>query len=243
MPGVRYGPDISDDAAQIMDFVQGAQARIRQGLKLSRRDQTKYDSYKSVARQIFGVRNSDFDKGKLGDLAEMAKYGGAKSRNKIAKSWRTGGQMKKSVTREFEDRGVPGGRKAGSTGTPKDAWYVGRTRTKKFRELEARAQRRLARNGATFGATNVKPRSTKPDNFLAQVDKLNIAKARSGSSDILNRPRGVTTPRKAGAPIRPALPKSAARAATRARAAEGKREATRLSKAGKGRKTGGRGRK
>lgn len=215
MPGVRYGPDISDDAAEILDFVKSAQERIRKGAKLSKRDGTRYDAFKQVARDIFGVSSRDFDKGKFGDLAEMAKYGGSKSRSKIAKSWRTGGQMKKSVTQEFVDRGVPGGRKAGSTGTPKDAWYVGRTRPKKFREIEGNIQRRMSRNGATFGKTRIAPRSTKPNNLLAQVDKLNIAKARGGSSDIVNRPRGVTTPRKAGAPIRPPLPKSAIRAAQR----------------------------
>lgn len=237
MPGVRYGPDISDDAAQIVDFVQEAQARIRRGLKLSKRDQSRYDSYKTVARQVFGVSNSNFDKGKLGDLSEMAKYGGSKPRSKLAKSWRTGGQMKKSVTREFEDRGTPGGRRAGSTKTPQDAWYVGRTRSKKFRELEARAQKRMSRNGVTFGKTKIGPRQTKPENFLAQVDKLNIAKAGKSASDITNRPRGVTQVRKVGSPIRPPLPKSAARATQRARAAAGKKAARGLAAGGK---TGGR---
>lgn len=237
MPGVRYGPDISDDAAQIMDFVTEVQSRIRKGQKISKRDSARYASYKGLAREMFGVSARNFDSGKFGDLAEMAKYGGSKHRSKIAKSWRTGGQMKKSVTREFEDRGLPGGRKAGSTKTPQGAWYVGRTRSKRFQELEARAQRRMSRNGVTFGKTRIGPRQTKPDNFLAQVDKLNIAKARTGSSDIVNRPRGVTQTRKPGSPIRPPLPKSAARAAQRERAARGKKAAASL--AGKG-KTGGR---
>jgi len=236
MPGVRYGPDITDDAAQILDFVRDAQARMRKGLKLSKRDQGRYDAFRDIADKVFGVGNKRFDKGQFGDLAVMAQYGGSRSRSKIAKSWRTGGQMKKSVTQEFIDRGTPGGRKAGSTKTPSDAWYVGRTNPKRLREATARAQRRMNRNGATFGKTKIAPRSTKPDNFLAQVDKLNITKARTGSSDIVNRPRGTTSVRKPGAPIRPPLPKSAARAQQRERAKTGTKKARELAEKGK---TGG----
>jgi hypothetical protein len=236
MPGVRYGPDITDDAAQILDFVKDVQSRLRKGLSINKRDKTRYDAFRDIADKVFGVGNKRFDKGQFGDLAVLAQYGGSKPRSKIAKSWRSGGQMKKSVTQEFIDRGVPGGRKAGSTRTPGDAWYVGRTNPKRLREATARAQRRLNRNGVTFGKTKIAPRATKPDNFLAQVDKLNIAKARTGSSDIVNRPRGVTKPRKAGAPIRPPLPKSAITAAQRA--ATGTKKARELADKGK-KKTGG----
>jgi hypothetical protein len=238
MPGVRYGPDISDDAAEIVDFVKDAQARMRKGLKLSKRDTARYTSYKQIAKDIFGVGGDRFEKGKLGDLAEMARYGGSKPRSAIAKDWRTGGQMKKSVTQEFVDRGVPGGRKAGSSKTPEGTWYVGRTRPKKFRELEAKVQRRMNRNGASFGKTKIAPRSTKPDNLLAQVDKLNIAKARTGSSDIVNRPRGATTTRKPGLPIRPPLPKSAIRNAQRQR--ERAKNVKGAGSKGKGKTGGGR---
>jgi hypothetical protein len=236
MPGVRYGPDITDDAAEILDFVKDVQARMRKGLKINKRESTRYDKFKDVADKLFGVKSAQFDKGKFGDLAILAQYGGAKPRSKLAKSWRTGGQMKKSVTQEFVDRGVPGGRKAGSTKKPGDAWYLGRTNPKQLREVTARAQRRANRNGVSFGKTVIKPRTTKPDNFLANIDKLNIAKARTGSSDIANRPLGVTKVRKPGAPIRPPLPKSAITAAKRA--AKGTKAARDL--AGKGKKkTGG----
>ena len=36
MPGVRYGPDISDDAAFILDTVKELQAKLRRGLTLSK---------------------------------------------------------------------------------------------------------------------------------------------------------------------------------------------------------------
>lgn len=212
MPGVRYGPDISDDAAFILDFVKDVQSRMRKGVTVPKRDRDRYDAFKKIAKDIFGVGEARFDKGKFGDLAEMARYGGSKGRSNMAINWRTGKPMKKGVTQEFVDRGVPGGRKPGSSNRPGGAFYTGRTRSKGFREVEARTQRRMARNGATFGKVKIAPRSTKPDNFLAQVDKLNITKARGGSSDFLNRPQGAPGPvRKPGQVIRPPLPKSAIR--------------------------------
>lgn len=216
MPGVRYGPDISDDAAFVVDRVKELQAVLRRGGRLNKRQTTQYESFANYARDLFGVGRDRFDRGQLGELGEMARYGGSKSRSKLARSWRTGGNMKKSVEQEFADRGG-GVRRAGSAKTPAGAWYAGRTRPKKFRELEARAQRRANRNGVRFGKVSIAKGSVKPNNFLAQTDKLNVAKVGAGASDIANRPRGVTTVRKTGTSIRPALPKSQARAQQRAR--------------------------
>jgi len=237
MPGVRYGPDISDDAAFILDFVKDVQSRIRKGVTVPKRDRDRYDAFKKIAKDIFGVGEARFDKGKFGDLAEMARYGGSKGRSKLANNWRTGEVMKKGVTQEFVDRGVPGGRKAGSSKRPEGAFYYGRTRPKKFRELEAKAQRRMARNGTSFGKVNIPKRATKPDNFLAQVDRLNITKARANTSDFANRPLGVTGPvRKPGQVIRPPLPKSAIRNAQKQ--AQRAKNVKNAGKTGKG-KTGG----
>jgi hypothetical protein len=249
MPGVRYGPDISDDAAFILDSVKELQAKLRKGLTLSKDrkgkagEATKLAQYKKLAKDIFGVSEKDFDRGRFGDLATMATYGGSKSRSKLAKSWRTGGQMKKSVTQEFVDRGVPGGRRAGSTKTPDTAWYVGRTRPKKFREIEGRIQRRLNRNGTSYGGVSVPPRGAKPDNFLAAVDSLNITRARGktntpAASDLTNRPRGVSRGARPGSSIRPPLPKSAIAAEKRRRAQSGTKKARELAGKGKG-KSGG----
>ena len=249
MPGVRYGPDISDDAAFILDSVKELQAKLRKGLTLSKDragkkgvrlgEASKLAQFKKLAKDIYGVSEKDFDRGRFGDLATMALYGGSKSRSKIAKSWRTGGQMKKSVTREFVDRGVPGGRRAGSVKTPDTAWYVGRTKPKKFREVEGRIQRRLNRNGTSYGGVSVPPRGAKPDNFLAAVDSLNITRARGktnapASSDIVNRPRGVSRGAAPGGSIRPPLPRSAIAAETRRRAAEGTKKSRDLAGKGKG---------
>ena len=241
MPGVRYGPDISDDAAHITDFVKEQQAKLRKGVKLRNQDSDKLAKYKQIAEDIFGVKPGNFDKGKLGDLAEMARYGGSKSRSKAAKSWRTGGTMKKSVSKEFADRGDTSGRKPGGVGAPADSWYAGRTRSKRFRELEGRAQRRMNKNGAKFGRDPIKKGTTKPGNFLSQVDKLNIARTSKSGSDLFNRPRGGKAPagriRQAGGPIRPPKAKSNQKASQRSRttaerAAAGRREAEKLSKGG-----------
>lgn len=238
MPGVRYGPDISDDAAYVVDKVKELQAILRRGGRLNKRQTTEYDNFAQYARDLFGVGRDRFDRGQLGELGEMARYGGSKSRSKLARSWRTGGDMKKSVAQEFADRGG-GVRRAGSTKTPTEAWYAGRTRPKKFRELEAKAQRRANRNGVKFGKASIAKGSVKPGTFLAQTDKLNVAKVGPQASDIANRPRGISTVRKTGASIRPALPKSVARAQQRARkkaVAGATKDLTNKGKKGGGRK-------
>lgn len=253
MPGVRYGPDISDDAAFILDAVKEMQAKLRKGLTLSK-DRKSGDGrrikgeaslladYKRIAKEIFGVNEKDFDRGRFGDLATMARYGGDKDRNAFAKSWRTGKPMKKGVTEEFVDRGLKGGRRAGSVRQPDGAFYLGRTRPKKFREVEGRIQRRMNRNG-TAGFNGSKPipkRAVNKDNFLASVDSLNITRARGKTSskpqsDILNRPMkpagGVGA--RAGSSIRPPLPKNAIAAEKRRRAAAGKAAAKDLASKGK----------
>jgi hypothetical protein len=222
MPGVRYGPDISDDAAFVVDRVKELQEKLRRGGKLDKRELKNYERDAAYAKDLFGVGRDRFDRGQFGEMGEMARYGGSKSRSKLARSWRTGGDMKKSVAQEFADRGG-GVRRAGGAKTPQGAWYAGRTRPKKFRDLEARAQRRANRNGVRFGAASIAKGSVKPGTFMAEIDKLNVARARGGkkspgaTSDIANRPRGVTTVRKAGESIRPALPKSQIRAQQRAR--------------------------
>jgi hypothetical protein len=219
MPGVRYGPDISDDAAYVVDNVKELQAKLRRGAKLTGRESTTYERFANYAQDLFCVSRAEFDRGRLGELGEMARYGASNYRSKLAKSWRTGGQMKKSVEREFAERGG-GVRGRGSVKTPtgKSGWYVGRTRPKRFRDLEASAVSRANANGVKFGRDGIRPGSVNPGNFRASIDRLNVAKARGGSSDITNRPRGVAGPvRKSGTTIRPSLPKSAARAQQRAR--------------------------
>lgn len=252
MPGVRYGPDISDDAAFIIDAVKELQAKLRKGLTLSkdrkgkRGEATILADYKRIAKDIFGVNEKDFDRGRFGDLAAMARYGADRDRSEFARSWRTGKPMKKGVTDEFVDRGIKGGRRAGSVNAPDTAYYMGRTRSKGFRNLEGKIQRRMNRNGTSYGKTTIPKRGTNKDNFLAQVDSLNITRARGKTSskpqsDITNRPLKPAGGRGAapGGSIRPPLPKNAIAAEKRRRAASGTKAARDLASKGKKPKTAG----
>ena len=99
----------------------------------------------------------------------------------------------------------------------------------------------MNKNGAKFGRDPIKKGTTKPGNFLSQVDKLNIARTSKSGSDLFNRPRGGKAPagriRQAGGPIRPPKAKSNQKASQRSRttaerAAAGRREADKLSKGG-----------
>lgn len=219
MPGVRYGPDISDDAAFLVDRVKTLQEKLNRKGRLSNREARQLDEAARFARDVFGVRRSDFDKGRLGDMGEMAKYGGGRSRSRAAKSWRSGGPMKKSVAKEMADRGS--GRTAkrdGSTKSLKEPFYTGRTRSKKFQELEQRAMKRAKRNGFQFGKQKAAKNKVNPGNFKAQVDNLNISKAGKGSSFIGSRAQGRGVAKiRTGSSIRPPKPKSQARAKQRLR--------------------------
>lgn len=220
MPGVRYGPDIADDAAYILDTVTELQRRLARGATLGKRDRGRYDNLKELANSLYGVRARDFDKGKFGDLAELAKYGDSRSRSRMAKG-RDGRPMRKSVEQEFAERGS-GVRKPGTSTKPVDGtYYVGRTKSKRFTQLEQAAMRRASRNKIKYGKASVDRAAVKRGGFQAQIDKLNLAKARTSSSSVLNRPRGSgQNPRKPGLPIRPPLAKSQQKNQQRAKKAD-----------------------
>lgn len=170
MPGVRYGPDIADDAAYVMNTLVELRQRmksLRPGRKLSEADGKEYDKMKKIANEIFGVRPSDIDRGRYGALGQLAQYsiagrnpqGRAYNRSKPAKNWRTKKIMKRGVRQEFEKRGQkPGGREIIGTIPMKEggASYLGRTKTRKFDQLADAAYARAKRKGyikeATAGA-------------------------------------------------------------------------------------------
>lgn len=229
MPGVRYGPDISDDAAYVVDSVKEIQEKLRRGLKLGKGDRDKLDRFAKIAKSLFDVERTDFDAGRFGEMGEMARYGGgAGSRENVATNWRTGRSMVKGVDREFADRGSPD-KTSGSSKTPDGAYYVGRTRSKKFRELEARVAERINTGGVSFGRSRVAPGSVNQGNFTAKIDTLNVAKVRTAPRDLGTasrtqratslgaRPVGPGQARGAGTPIRPSKAKSKAKAQQRAR--------------------------
>ena len=238
MPGVRYGPDIADDAAYVMNTLVELRNKMRglkPGRKLGGKDGREYDKMKKIANEIFGVRPSDIDKGRYGALGQLAQYsiagrnprGKAYNRSKAAKSWRTGRIMKRGVRQEFEKRGQrPGGREVLGTTPGKEggASYLGRTKTRKFDELANAAYARAKRKGYIKEAT------------AGAFDKVGV----TGSGGIARQgPRlpGIgqaygATSGKRGQSIRPPTPKSARTTSSR----QSKRRRT-VSTAGRTEKT------
>lgn len=233
MPGVRYGPDISDDAAYLVDSVRAIQEKLRRGIRLSRTESTRLTNARDFAGKIFGVSREDFDRGRFGEMGEMARYGAARDRSRYALSWRSKDVMKKSVQQEFEDR-ARGVDSRGSKIRPAEGtYYVGRTKTKRFRQLEANAQRRMNESGYKLGNTIAAPGSVTRDNFKATVDRFNVARTSDKTSYLLQRERGGTKAQQAkrlrttrsgsaaGFSIRPPLAKSQQRQRQRQRRRDG----------------------
>lgn len=123
MPGVRYGPDIADDAAKIMNRLVDLQDKVSlTGKKLSKRDQAAFKKNADMAKKMFGLSAADIKKRKFGDMGTLAQYGdkgrilsgrkkvdgkyvykGAK-RNKLAKNYETGKLMKRRTSDEHGAR-------------------------------------------------------------------------------------------------------------------------------------------
>lgn len=78
MPGVRYGPDISDDAAYILNQIvslQDVEADLkRAGRKLNKRDAATLARNVKAAQTFFGVSAADIKKRKFGDMGTLASY-------------------------------------------------------------------------------------------------------------------------------------------------------------------------
>lgn len=99
MPGVRYGADIADDAAQIYKGLKDIQDSLSKRQKLLKRKQQdlkkagkktksgrlakasmsapekrRFDDLARKAKDMFGVTKADIKKGNYGDLYDMQKY-------------------------------------------------------------------------------------------------------------------------------------------------------------------------
>jgi hypothetical protein len=239
MPGVRYGPDIADDAAYIYKGIvdlnkkeqslkRAAQAAQKAGkkvkaAKLNKRDQQKYDRFAAMATDIFGVTKRDLKKGNYGDLYKMQQYSpdgitkkGAKSRRaKIAKNKRTGKVKLKRDVKESSDRsGGTTTRRAGQGSS-----YIGLTKTKQYTDIKKRAFERMAKRGGVRVGTGKKKRVTNEEG----LDRLQIAKRATPSG--INKSGGVKSPMKG---LRPPIVKRprAAASAKRAKTAQSKTKKT-----------------
>jgi hypothetical protein len=233
MPGVRYGPDIADDAAYVMNNLVDINRRYRETGKLPR----EFQKFAKLAREVFGVRESDIRKGKYGDLSRLAQYssagrsarGKAYQRAKLARSWRTKKIMKRGLRQEFQKRGEkPSGRAqsgvrktsrgdaiSGISGVERQgrggATYLGRTKTKTFDKLADAAYARARRNKVQVGGARVTQATA------ASIDKLNIARTGKFLPGFDGQPFGGTG-RRSGSSIRPPKSKTAAAASQAKRA-------------------------
>ncbi len=190
MPGVRYGPDIADDAAYIMNNLVSINKRQRElekkGKKLTAKQGRDKDKLAKLADGIFGVSRADIDQNKFGDMGKLAQYssygkstrGKAFKRSKMSKNKRTGRIRQREIAAEHlrrSDQKVNRG--LGGEGNEKTggASYLGRTKTKRYKELHNAAQARAAKNGVSHQGRTVK------SNNQESVDNLGVANVRGGS--------------------------------------------------------------
>jgi hypothetical protein len=207
--------------------------RYRETGKLPR----EFQKFAKLAREVFGVRESDIRKGKYGDLSRLAQYssagrsarGKAYQRAKLARSWRTKKIMKRGLRQEFQKRGEkPSGRAqsgvrktsrgdaiSGISGVERQgrggATYLGRTKTKTFDKLADAAYARARRNKVQIGGARVTQATA------ASIDKLNIARTGKFLPGFDGQPFGGTG-RRSGSSIRPPKSKTAAAASQAKRA-------------------------
>jgi len=126
MPGVRYGPDITDDAAQMLNDILQFKDMSKRGGKVDRDVRRRYNRATKMAKQLFGLTDADIEKGRYKDLKTMARYGvdsrggGARvpgrrnqtyKSSKLARNKRTGAIMKRTQMEEFRRRSVKAGDK------------------------------------------------------------------------------------------------------------------------------------
>lgn len=203
MPGVRYGPDISDDAAKLMNTIldlQDKSVAAKRG-KLNKRDAAKLARASDIAKKLFGLKDSDIKSRRFKDMAVLAQYSpdgrllgksrkpGANNkykkakRNKMATNWRTGKLMRKGAGKEHKDRAWEVDKPNYRTYAPSSgpdappgsgaATYLGRTAPKRFREARARTMKRAGRQKFNYG--NKKTGIRGPIRDEADLDRLATA--------------------------------------------------------------------
>jgi len=109
MPGVRFGPDITDDAAQLLNDILEFKA-LKKAKKSDRDVTRRYKRSVKMAKQLFGLTDKDIEKGRYKDLRVMAQYGddarrpGAPGRvyrrSKLYRNKRTGKIARRSMMEE-----------------------------------------------------------------------------------------------------------------------------------------------
>ena len=153
MPPVRYGPDITDDAARTMNTLEAGRKQARalrqKGRKLSKKDRAllkKYDKQVSDASRLFGVSKKDIKDGNYGLIQQLARYG-------------TGGKDKRGRAykgRKFAKRRVPKLDKRGRRTGRMKSRVAGQSAIKASRRNAAGdgTERRVIAGDAQFGGVS-----------------------------------------------------------------------------------------
>lgn len=128
MPGVRYGPDITDDAAQMLTDIITFKEQKKRG-KVDKDVRRRYNRAVKMAKQLFGLSDKDIETGRYKDLKVMAEYGdgarrvggkrGFYRRGKLARNKRTGKFMKRSAMEEGRIQTLSDAKPMGRTVFPK----------------------------------------------------------------------------------------------------------------------------
>ena len=262
MPGVRYGPDIADDAAVIYKGIKELndkeaalkrkfQAAKKAGKKpkapsLNKTDRAKYDRLAKLATDIFGVTKKDLKRGKYGDVYKMQRYSqqgvtsrGAKAKGaKFARNKRTGQLRRSSELKEYNRRSGGTSTRSdfvdakGKVGAKTTQTYLGFTKPKGYRAIEDRAYKRMKARGGVRVG-----RSRKKVTNTAGLDNLAISRV-NRTGGFVDGPRsGAGQLRSARPPLVGSKPRQAA-SATRAKKTQTKTKATvkRGGKKGSGRR-------
>lgn len=211
MPGLRYGPDIADDAAYMIEKItalldKADKAKAR-GRELSAEDKQALAQQTKAFKDFFNVGAKDVRKRNFGDAGILAEYAFGKKRSKFAK-----GEKPKPIRKEHEDRGAidpPRTRyRKDKKGNPEDeamlektgaASYQARTAPARFREARARAFGHMAKRGPLGYKQTGSPKIKVKVNNEADLDYINIARSKK-----MGRVQG-------GKPLRPPLASTMAR--------------------------------
>jgi hypothetical protein len=229
MPGVRYGPDISDDAAKLMNTIldlQDKAAGARTG-KLSKRNALKLKGASDLAKKLFGLTDRDIRSRRFKDMGLLAqysrdgrllnksnrvarrgnKYAGAK-RAKYARDWRTKKIMKQKAGKEhlargYSSRNKPNYRTYSPSGAPEALpGWGGATylgRTAPRKFREARARTMQRASRKKFNYGNKKTGISGSIKDEADLDRLSTASQLTARRPRLGTSRSGSL-RKGGAP-------------------------------------------
>lgn len=182
MPSVRYGPDITDDAAKTMNRITDLQrtANKKTG-KLTKRNQAALNKQKKIAQRLFGVSSRDIDKKKFGLMKDLAKYS-SQGKDARGRRYKRGKFAKKTslkrdkLGRKMRDRKT---KKLRTESRIRAKNVIKSSRKDSLNQVE----RRIARGDKKFGGASQLGRTTPKglQKAFDQFDRINARKGRASN--------------------------------------------------------------